>query len=154
MILCENKPVCLKNLREMAVFAGSLAEQILSDKSKNIIFLFKGGMGAGKTTFIKNLGMALGIKSRITSPTFIGQSEYHNEEISLYHLDAYQVAPDYETLYEIFELEKKKVFAIEWSENLDKNILDLFKYRGNVYNIDFKVAESGTRSICLEVFHL
>lgn len=150
MTLFAEKPVCLRNLKEMAIFAADLAEKILSDKSENIIFLFKGGMGAGKTTFIKNLGLALGIKSRITSPTFIGQSEYHNDDISLYHLDAYQVSPDYETLYEIFEHDQKKVFAVEWSENLDKNILDLFKYRGNVYSIDFKVDDSASRTVCIQ----
>ncbi len=41
----------------------------------DVVALF-GDLGAGKTVFVKGLAVALGIKAKITSPTFVLQKSY------------------------------------------------------------------------------
>ena len=53
------------------------------------VLLLAGDLGAGKTTFTKGIGKALGIKRTINSPTFTIVKEY-NGTLDLYHLYLYQ----------------------------------------------------------------
>lgn len=57
-------------------------------KKGNVITL-EGDLGAGKTTFTKGIGKALGVKRHITSPTFTIIKEYQGS-MPLYHIDASQ----------------------------------------------------------------
>ncbi|WP_438871789.1 tRNA (adenosine(37)-N6)-threonylcarbamoyltransferase complex ATPase subunit type 1 TsaE, partial [Pedobacter panaciterrae] len=43
------------------------------------IFVFEGDMGAGKTTFIKVIAKALGVKELVSSPTFSIVNEYEGK---------------------------------------------------------------------------
>lgn len=63
------------------------------------IIIFQGPLGAGKTTFVKSLAKALGIKQIIKSPTFTLMNVYkiphsksttHNLKF-LIHCDAYRI---------------------------------------------------------------
>lgn len=83
-----------------------------------------GDLGAGKTTFIQGFAHALGVKHRITSPTFVIMKRYPLKRSlykNLYHLDAYRVSDS----KELAPLEFDKVLAdpeniilIEWANNL------------------------------------
>ncbi|HTM06647.1 MAG TPA: tRNA (adenosine(37)-N6)-threonylcarbamoyltransferase complex ATPase subunit type 1 TsaE [Patescibacteria group bacterium] len=57
------------------------------------IITFTGGLGAGKTTFIRHLLVHWGIQeSAITSPTFTYVNIYQNaENIIFYHFDLYRL---------------------------------------------------------------
>lgn len=56
------------------------------------IFLFRGDLGAGKTTTIKLLGHQLGITGEMTSPTFSLIQEYDLPDGSaLIHMDLYRL---------------------------------------------------------------
>lgn len=55
----------------------------------NVVTL-EGDLGAGKTTFTKGLGTALGVRRTINSPTFTIIKEYTGE-IPLYHMDVYRL---------------------------------------------------------------
>ena len=52
------------------------AQQFIKQIGNNRIFAFYGGMGAGKTTFIKTICEELGVEDVITSPTFSIVNEY------------------------------------------------------------------------------
>ena len=52
------------------------AQQFIKQIGNNRIFAFYGGMGAGKTTFIKTICEELGVEDVITSPTFSIINEY------------------------------------------------------------------------------
>ena len=52
---------------------------------------YKGGLGAGKTTFTRGLAIGLGLGDNVTSPTFALVNEYRGEKISLYHFDMYTI---------------------------------------------------------------
>jgi tRNA threonylcarbamoyladenosine biosynthesis protein TsaE len=68
-------------------FAQKLAKQV---KPGDIICL-EGNLGAGKTTFTKYFAKALGIDQAIKSPTYTIIREYEDNDIPLYHMDAYRL---------------------------------------------------------------
>ena len=93
---------------------------MLAEKLKDGGFVaFFGGMGMGKTVFVKGLAKALGIEDCITSPTFAIVNEYSGK-VNLYHFDMYRV----ETLDDLYSTGffdytgEKNVIAVEWSENI------------------------------------
>ena len=85
------------------------------------VIAYKGGLGAGKTTFTRGLAVGLGLEDCVTSPTFALVNEYHGR-INLYHFDMYRISNTDElefTGFYDYPLEDS-VFAIEWSENIEK----------------------------------
>jgi tRNA threonylcarbamoyladenosine biosynthesis protein TsaE len=68
------------------------AKKFLAEAGDLRVFAFHGGMGAGKTTFIKALCSELGVTEVVASPTFAIVNEYmaQNGE-PVYHFDLYRV---------------------------------------------------------------
>jgi tRNA threonylcarbamoyladenosine biosynthesis protein TsaE len=61
-------------------------------ESGHAIVAFEGEMGAGKTTLIRALCAALGVKDEVSSPTFALVNEYESAEgAPIYHFDFYRV---------------------------------------------------------------
>ena len=77
---------------------------------------YKGGLGAGKTTFTRGLAIGLGIGDHVTSPTFALVNEYRGEKITLYHFDMYRITSP-EDLESVGFYDCEGVIAAEWSEN-------------------------------------
>lgn len=50
-----------------------------------------GDIGAGKTAFVRLAAEALGIKEKVTSPSFTILNEYHTGQIPVYHFDLYRL---------------------------------------------------------------
>lgn len=80
---------------ELSSLAFKVVEELsLLNKSGAKVILLEGDLGAGKTTFAKELGFMLGIDKRnINSPTFILKKEHksdHNVFKKLIHIDAYR----------------------------------------------------------------
>lgn len=77
-----------------------------------------GEMGAGKTTFIKQLCIALGVDDATSSPTFALVNEYAAATDTVYHLDLYRLESVDEAfsigLMELFD--GKKYCFIEWPD--------------------------------------
>ena len=68
------------------------AKKFLAEAGDRRVFAFHGGMGTGKTTFIKALCSELGVTEVVASPTFAIVNEYmaQNGE-PVYHFDLYRV---------------------------------------------------------------
>ena len=77
-----------------------------------------GGLGAGKTVFVRGLASGLGISAFVSSPTFTIVNEYDGDP-PLFHFDLYRL----ENENELFDigwddyLERGGVCVVEWSEN-------------------------------------
>lgn len=69
-----------------------LAEQFaeLTKKDGCFVNLF-GDIGAGKTAFVRLVAESLGIKEKVTSPSFTILNEYHTGVIPIYHFDLYRL---------------------------------------------------------------
>ena len=74
------------------------AAQYFLDANPPRVVLFHGEMGAGKTTFIKALCLALGVKSPTSSPTFSLVNEYEAAKGLVYHFDMYRLKNETEAL--------------------------------------------------------
>jgi tRNA threonylcarbamoyladenosine biosynthesis protein TsaE len=84
------------------------------------VVAFYGGLGAGKTTFIRGMASGMGLKERVYSPTFTIVNEYLGK-LPMFHFDMYRLSGEDE-LFEIgWEdyIERGGVCAVEWSENVD-----------------------------------
>ena len=80
---------------------------------------FYGGLGAGKTAFIRGLAAGLGISEPVTSPTYTVVNEYLSGRVPLFHFDLYRLSSA-DDLFDIgWEdyLQRGGVCAVEWSEN-------------------------------------
>lgn len=83
---------------------------------------YKGGLGAGKTTFTRGLAIGLGLGDNVSSPTFALVNEYRGKHITLYHFDMYRISTEEgleSTGFYDYDFENN-VAAVEWSENISK----------------------------------
>ncbi len=99
----------------------AFAEKVGSLLKGGDIIAYKGGMGAGKTTFTRGLCKGLRLPDEVTSPTFALVNEYRGEEITLYHFDMYRISGegDLETTGFYDYISPESVIAVEWSENIE-----------------------------------
>lgn len=101
----------------------SAAKKILTRAEDKKIIAFYGALGAGKTTLIKAVCMALGVKDLVTSPTFTLVNEYLTpERESLYHIDLYRIKNKYEVFDSGIEalLESGCLCLLEWPELIEE----------------------------------
>ncbi|MGB0403558.1 MAG: tRNA (adenosine(37)-N6)-threonylcarbamoyltransferase complex ATPase subunit type 1 TsaE [Salibacteraceae bacterium] len=93
------------------------------------VILFVGKMGAGKTTFIKNLCSAWGVKDDVSSPTFSLVNEYliGNDE-KIFHFDFYRIEEEVEAFDIGFEeyIESGNRCLIEWPDRVEGLLPDDF----------------------------
>jgi len=81
------------------------------------VIAMHGGLGVGKTAFIRGLAAGLGFQGHVTSPTFTIVNEYPGS-IPLFHFDMYRLSGS-DDLFDIgWEdyLQRGGVCAVEWSE--------------------------------------
>lgn len=92
-------------------------------KSGSIVALF-GDLGAGKSAFVRGVARGLGIKRKITSPTYLFIKSYQKGKIVLHHIDLYrgESISDLEALAlpEIFT--EKSIVMIEWAERIKDSL--------------------------------
>ena len=84
------------------------------------VVAFTGGLGAGKTAFVSGMARALGVKERVTSPTFTIVNEFEGGRLPLFHFDMYRLGSADELFHIGWEdyLARGGVCAVEWSENV------------------------------------
>ncbi len=84
-----------------------------------------GDIGAGKTAFSKCLCNHLGVKEKVTSPSFVILNEYHSGKLPIYHFDLYRLEQE-GTKTILDELEEysqgKLVTLVEWAEFSDTQL--------------------------------
>jgi tRNA threonylcarbamoyladenosine biosynthesis protein TsaE len=96
------------------------ARKLLNYAAEEKVFIFEGDMGAGKTTFIKSVANALGVKDLVSSPTFSIVNEYDAFGQPVYHFDFYRI----KTLQEAYDIGYEEYFYsgnfcfIEWPQKV------------------------------------
>lgn len=93
------------------------------------VLALSGDLGAGKTTFVQGVAAGMGVRSRVTSPTFVLINEYAaSQGRRLVHADTYRLADAAILLdaatFGLAELldeasrEDATVVAVEWAERV------------------------------------
>lgn len=85
----------------------------------SVVALF-GGLGVGKTAFIRGLARAAGYTGRVTSPTYAIINEYLSP-VPVFHFDMYRLEGP-EELAELGwdeYLGRNGICAVEWSERIE-----------------------------------
>lgn len=98
-----------------------LARQIGTRLHAGDVIAYRGGLGAGKTTFTRGIAEGMGLDDLVTSPTFALVHEYtQGAATPLIHFDMYRIMDEEELettgFYDYPQTEC--VFAVEWSENI------------------------------------
>ncbi|MGA2417978.1 MAG: tRNA (adenosine(37)-N6)-threonylcarbamoyltransferase complex ATPase subunit type 1 TsaE [Candidatus Staskawiczbacteria bacterium] len=131
-----------KSYKQTQKLGENFAKQILKLPAKKgaVVLGLKGNLGSGKTTFLQGFAKGLGIKEKITSPTFVIMKKFKN----FYHIDCYRLKDE----KDILELDFKKIIsdpknivAIEWPEKIKKVLPKTTIF------IDFKFVDKTRREI-------
>lgn len=91
------------------------------------LVLLSGGLGAGKTTLAQGIGAALGVRGRVSSPTFV-IARHHpalGRGPDLIHVDAYRL----DSLEEVDALDldssmQESVTLVEWGQGKVESLAD------------------------------
>lgn len=125
-----------------------VAEQLMELRNEYSVFAFYGEMGAGKTTFIKEICKVLGIENVVTSPTFSIVNEYEMPSgEAAFHFDFYRLNKAEEAIqigyYEY--VESGQLCFMEWPEKIENLLPSKCVYVSIVAD-----DESGARTISWE----
>lgn len=144
-----------KSEQETQKLAQILAREIIKNplqKKKAVVIGLEGELGAGKTTFVKGFAKGLGIKDKITSPTFVLMKVYNfrpreNGAKFLFHFDCYRLK-DHKDMVLLgakeFIADSRNIILIEWSDRIEK-VLPARYIKVHVDHIDKKTRKITVR---------
>lgn len=119
------------------------AQEFVAQMGHRRVFAFYGGMGAGKTTFIKALCQQLGVKDAVTSPTFAIVNEYGSDIGPIYHFDFYRI----KNLAEVMDLGfddyaySGHLCLMEWPDLIEDLLPD------NTVSVHIEETDNGMRKV-------
>lgn len=119
-----------ENLSATRKIAKKLAENLMEKPRKGALVLaLTGDLGSGKTTFLKSFARTLGVKRRISSPTFVivkkNKIPGRNKFANFFHIDCYRIKGQKEISVLGFDemiKDRENVVAIEWAGKIAKKI--------------------------------
>lgn len=104
----------------MAALGARVAAQLRAGD----VVLLTGELGAGKTTFTRGLGAALGVRGTVTSPTFVlARTHPRDDGAPLVHVDAYRLSD----VAELDDLDidfERSIVVVEWGAGLIEHLVD------------------------------
>ena len=123
------------------------ARQFVDAMGDHTVFAFYGKMGAGKTTFVKEVCTLLGVTDNIASPTFAIVNEYRSAIAGelIYHFDFYRI----KKLEEVYDLGYEDYFYsgalcfIEWPELIEELLPE------DTVRVTIEENEDGSRTLTL-----
>lgn len=115
--------------RAMQAFADKIARRV--KRTRWSVLALEGELGSGKTAFTRAFARALGVRARITSPTFVLARRYritksssasHKSSVrNLWHLDVYRLRgrEDLATInfHDIIN-DSDNIVVIEWADKI------------------------------------
>ncbi len=91
------------------------------------LVLLTGELGAGKTVLAQGIGAGLGVRERVTSPTFVIARVHLGGRLPLVHVDAYRLGG----IAEVDDLDldtalSDAVLVVEWGGGLLERLTDAY----------------------------
>ncbi len=160
--LVTGKKVSLisKSEKETEKIAEFLLKKVWDKLGKKpVVFLLSGDLGCGKTVFSRKIGKLLGVKEKITSPTFMIYNEYpikmsaKNKIDKFLHMDLYKITHKRDLAEIEFEekFKRKNIICIEWPEQMGKNYLAKVKKKSKVVGVNFEYVDENAREISYDL---
>lgn len=104
-----------------------VAAAILAATEHRTVVVFRGEMGAGKTTLIREIAAQLGCTDTVTSPTFALVNQYKGtDDRTIYHFDFYRI----DDIREAYDFGYEEYFysgdlcLVEWPEKIEQLLPD------------------------------
>lgn len=112
-----------ERLCEGAADTQKLGEELGAALEAGDLVVLDGPLGAGKTTFTQGIARGMGVKGRVTSPTFVIAREHSSigNGPSLVHVDAYRLGDDPLCELDALDLDsalEEAVVVAEWGGGL------------------------------------
>ena len=112
-----------ERLCEGAADTQKLGEELGAALEAGDLVVLDGPLGAGKTTFTQGIARGMGVKGRVTSPTFVIAREHSSigNGPSLVHVDAYRLGDDPLGELDALDLDsalEESVVVAEWGGGL------------------------------------
>lgn len=102
-----------------------IAETIAGVLEQGVVLHLQGGLGAGKTTFVRGLARGLGLSTdEVSSPSFVRLQRYDDGRRAIVHVDAYRIEDEGEAAgleIEAIAEEAAAIIAIEWPDRLGEH---------------------------------
>ena len=99
-----------------------VARAVIRSLGRRTVVAFRGGMGAGKTTLIREIVAALGSVDTVTSPTFAIVNQYKAGKERIHHFDFYRIDDQreaYDFGYEEY-FYSGDLCLVEWPEKIEQ----------------------------------
>ena len=134
------KGICSRNTAETEALGTQLGAMLPNDS----VLALHGDLGAGKTTLVRGLARAWGIKEAVTSPTFNLYTIYNGDR-QLVHFDAYRLScsADLDALMIEDFLLSPWCFAVEWPERIQEALPE------DTLHLDLMINTDQTHTITL-----
>lgn len=121
---------------------------LLNEKLIHPIVCFNGDLGAGKTTFIRQLCLEWGVMDNISSPTFSIINQYKSpSKGNVFHFDFYRIEDTKEAMDIGVEeyLDSGQICLIEWGDKI-KSLLP----QENIHIVEISLAAVNKRVLELK----
>ena len=99
-----------------------VARAVIRSLGRRTVVAFRGSMGAGKTTLIREIVVALGSADTVTSPTFAIVNQYKAGKERIHHFDFYRIDDQreaYDFGYEEY-FYSGDLCLVEWPEKIEQ----------------------------------
>ena len=124
-----------------------VAAAVIDATGRRTVVAFRGEMGAGKTTLIREIAAQLGSADTVTSPTFAIVNQYKGRQRrNIYHFDFYRI----EDVREAYDFGYEEYFysgdlcLVEWPEKIERLLPE------NVVTVRIAVDSENARTFEIE----
>ncbi len=141
--------VIVRTVEETCEFALKEVAPVLKEGD---VLILDGGLGAGKTTFVKCIVEYYGISGNIvSSPTFTIMNVYRGEKVKLFHVDLYRIEHNDDIFFdELFETSSNCIFLVEWGKRFVTDIVKMVE--GRIFILNIRIIGDQKRELIFETY--
>ena len=141
----EEQTIVASSVQETEEAGAGLARLLAAQGGGRVVALY-GGLGMGKTAFVRGMARGFGLEVQVSSPTFALVNEY-GVQPPFVHFDMYRVSgwDDLMTTGFFDYLDSGAVMAVEWSERIESALPD------DAVRVSFERLDDNIRRITLHI---